>query len=152
MPLGPLPTTPNNALAKIPVVVAKEGVAEKRRFLAPPARSAVEPYRAYKPLPFTREERVMQSALENLGYRMQILPTATRDDLLTGREVADIGQCCRTAGPGQGHHRRVAKRLPDSRRSEASVEHAQRSVYILPLHYRPLRKARAIKKESKPAF
>ena len=26
-------------------------------------------------------------------YRVEVLPTATRDDLLTGREVADIGQC-----------------------------------------------------------
>ncbi|MDH4190025.1 MAG: hypothetical protein OEW21_07465 [Betaproteobacteria bacterium] len=70
-------------------------------------------YRAYKPLPFTREERervtllfgglhwraerVIQGALENLGYRARILPTATRDDLLTGREVADNGQCCPTS-------------------------------------------------------
>src|SRR5258705_4644013 len=39
----------------------------------------------------------MQGALANLGYRTQILPTATREDLLTGREVADIGQCCPTS-------------------------------------------------------
>ena len=73
----------------------------------------LEPYRTYKPRPFTREERdkvtvlfgglhwrverVIQGALENLGYRAQILPTATREDLLTGREVADIGQCCPTS-------------------------------------------------------
>lgn len=73
----------------------------------------LEPYRSYKPRPFTREERdkvtvlfgglhwraerVIQGALENLGYRAQILPTATRDDLLTGREIADIGQCCPTS-------------------------------------------------------
>src|SRR5262249_29095107 len=35
--------------------------------------------------------------MENLGYRMQALPTATREDLLTGREIADIGQCCPTS-------------------------------------------------------
>jgi hypothetical protein len=72
-----------------------------------------EPYRAYKPQPFTREERdkvtilfgnlhwraerVMQGVFSNLGYRTQILPTATRADLLAGREVADIGQCCPTS-------------------------------------------------------
>src|SRR6185369_1624428 len=44
-----------------------------------------------------RAERVMQGALANCGYRTQILPTASREDLLTGREVADIGQCCPTS-------------------------------------------------------
>src|SRR6188474_857280 len=39
----------------------------------------------------------MQGVFSNLGYRTQILPTATRADLLTGREVADIGQCCPTS-------------------------------------------------------
>jgi predicted nucleotide-binding protein (sugar kinase/HSP70/actin superfamily) len=102
------------ALADIPVVVAREAEpAAKARIVAPPARSASEPYRAYKPRPFTRDERdkvtilfgnlhwraerVMQGALENCGYHTQILPTATREDLLTGREVADIGQCCPTS-------------------------------------------------------
>ena len=72
-----------------------------------------EPYRAYTPLPFTREqrdtttilfgglhwrlERLMQAVLEGAGYRARILPVATRDDLLAGREVADIGQCCPTS-------------------------------------------------------
>ena len=70
-------------------------------------------YRAYKPLPFTRAERdsvtilfgglhwrverVIQGAMENLGYSAEVLPTATRADLLTGRELADIGQCCPTS-------------------------------------------------------
>jgi predicted nucleotide-binding protein (sugar kinase/HSP70/actin superfamily) len=70
-------------------------------------------YRSYKPLPFTKKERpdttvlfgglhwrverVIQGALENLGYVTQVLPTATREDMLTGREVADIGQCCPTS-------------------------------------------------------
>jgi predicted nucleotide-binding protein (sugar kinase/HSP70/actin superfamily) len=113
MALGPLPAARDNALAKIPVVVAKDAVPAKTRSVAPPARSAAEPYRAYKPRPFTREERdevtvlfgglhwraerVIQGAMENLGYRTQVLPTATREDLLTGREVADIGQCCPTS-------------------------------------------------------
>jgi predicted nucleotide-binding protein (sugar kinase/HSP70/actin superfamily) len=113
MPLGPLPAAHDNALAKIPVVLAKDAVPAKARSVAPPAPSAAEPYRAYKPRPFTREERdkvtvlfgglhwrverVIQGAMENLGYRTQVLPTATRADLLTGREVADIGQCCPTS-------------------------------------------------------
>ncbi|MCC6472596.1 MAG: hypothetical protein IT514_02525 [Burkholderiales bacterium] len=72
-----------------------------------------EPYRSYKPRPFTREERdrvtvlfgglhwraerVIQGVFENLGHRARILPAATREDLLAGREVADIGQCCPTS-------------------------------------------------------
>jgi predicted nucleotide-binding protein (sugar kinase/HSP70/actin superfamily) len=101
------------ALADIPVVVAREAEPAKARIVPPPARTATEPYRAYKPRPFTRAERdkvtilfgnlhwraerVMQGLFTNLGYRTQILPTATREDLLTGREVADIGQCCPTS-------------------------------------------------------
>ena len=70
-------------------------------------------YLAYRPRPFTRAdrdevtilfgglhwraERLIQGALANLGYSTRVLPTATRDDLLTGREVADIGQCCPTS-------------------------------------------------------
>jgi predicted nucleotide-binding protein (sugar kinase/HSP70/actin superfamily) len=71
------------------------------------------PYRAYSPRPVTREERdgieilfgglhwraekLIQAVFENLGYRARPLPTATRDDLLLGRELADIGQCCPTS-------------------------------------------------------
>jgi predicted nucleotide-binding protein (sugar kinase/HSP70/actin superfamily) len=71
------------------------------------------PYRAYTPRPFTRAERdhvtilfgglhwraerLIQAAFENAGYRAEVLPVATKDDLLTGREVADIGQCCPTS-------------------------------------------------------
>ena len=70
-------------------------------------------YRAYTARPFKREERgeveilfgglhwrlekVIQAALENVGYRTRLLPTASRDDLLLGRELADIGQCCPTS-------------------------------------------------------
>jgi predicted nucleotide-binding protein (sugar kinase/HSP70/actin superfamily) len=72
-----------------------------------------EAYRAYSPKPFTRAEResvtvlfgglhwrierVLQAVLENGGNRAEVLPVATREDLLTGREVADIGQCCPTS-------------------------------------------------------
>lgn len=70
-------------------------------------------YRAYQPRPLTksqienveilygglhwRAERVMQAVFENLGYKARPLPVATRDDLLLGRELADIGQCCPTS-------------------------------------------------------
>lgn len=113
MATGPLPATRESALGRIPVVVAQGPAPAKARGVAPPAHSAAEPYRAYKPRPFTREERdevtilfgglhwraerVIQGSMENLGYRTQVLPTATRADLLTGREVADIGQCCPTS-------------------------------------------------------
>jgi predicted nucleotide-binding protein (sugar kinase/HSP70/actin superfamily) len=71
------------------------------------------PYRAYTPRPFHRAERdqvtilfgglhwraerLLQAVLENQGYRAEPLPIATRDDLLAGRELADIGQCCPTS-------------------------------------------------------
>jgi predicted nucleotide-binding protein (sugar kinase/HSP70/actin superfamily) len=83
------------------------------RAVNPPARAAAEPYRAYKPRPFTRAERdrvtlligglhwraerLAQASMQNLGYQVELLPTATRDDLLTGRELADIGQCSPTS-------------------------------------------------------
>ena len=70
-------------------------------------------YRAYTPRPFTRDERadvtilfgglhwraerVLSAVFASQGYRAQALPTATKEDLLTGREVADIGQCCPTS-------------------------------------------------------
>jgi predicted nucleotide-binding protein (sugar kinase/HSP70/actin superfamily) len=108
-----LPTDRNYELAKIPVVVSKIAEPAKLRGIPPPARSVSEPYRAYKPRPFTREERdkvtilfgglhwrverIIEGAMENLGYRPQVLPTATLEDLRTGREVADIGQCCPTS-------------------------------------------------------
>ena len=97
----------------IPIAKAAETVPASVRAVAPPARTASEPYRAYRPRPFKREERddvtilfgglhwraerVIQGAMENLGYRARVLPTASRADLLTGREVADIGQCCPTS-------------------------------------------------------
>src|ERR1700741_22215 len=70
-------------------------------------------YRAYTPRPFTRAERdsvtvlfgglhwrggrILQAGLERAGHKGPVLPVATKDDLLTGREVADIGQCCPTS-------------------------------------------------------
>src|SRR4030095_15958209 len=75
--------------------------------------SVLTPYRAYAPRPFTkaerpdvtilfgglhwRAERVIQAVFETKGSRAQVLPAATKADLVTGREVADIGQCCPTS-------------------------------------------------------
>ena len=77
------------------------------------ATAITEHYRTYTPKPFTRAERdsvtilfgglhwrlerILQAVLENSGYKARILPVATKEDLLTGREVADIGQCCPTS-------------------------------------------------------
>src|SRR5215475_8390078 len=77
------------------------------------ATVTTEHYRTYTPRPFTRAqrdsttvlfgglhwrlERLLQAVLENSGYKARILPVATKEDLLTGREVADIGQCCPTS-------------------------------------------------------
>jgi predicted nucleotide-binding protein (sugar kinase/HSP70/actin superfamily) len=77
------------------------------------ATATLQPYRTYKPRPFKREERdqvtilfgglhwraeqVIQSVFENLGYKARVLPVATKEDLLAGRELADIGQCCPTS-------------------------------------------------------
>ena len=70
-------------------------------------------YRAYVPPPMSKEqveraeilfgglhwraERVLEAVFENMGYRARALPAATREDLMTGRELADIGQCCPTS-------------------------------------------------------
>jgi predicted nucleotide-binding protein (sugar kinase/HSP70/actin superfamily) len=44
-----------------------------------------------------RAERVIQAVFENVGYRARPLPPAARADLLLGRELADVGQCCPTS-------------------------------------------------------
>jgi predicted nucleotide-binding protein (sugar kinase/HSP70/actin superfamily) len=75
--------------------------------------TVLEPYRTYRPSAFPREkpesvtilfgglhwrlEKMLQAVLERSGYRARVLPIATKADLLTGREVADIGQCCPTS-------------------------------------------------------
>jgi len=75
--------------------------------------TAAQHYRTYAPRPLTKDEvgqvefvfgglhwraeRLLQAVFENLGYRARPLPTATKDDLLLGRELADIGQCCPTS-------------------------------------------------------
>ena len=80
-------------------------------------------YRAYQPKPLTKQEidnvevlfgglhwraeRVLQALFENLGYRARPLPAATRADLLLGRELADIGQCCPTSFTTGGPARRA---------------------------------------------
>jgi len=76
-------------------------------------KTSKEHFRSYKPRPFTkaeradvtilfggahwRAERLIQGAMQRLGYKVRVLPPATKADLLTGRAVADIGQCCPTS-------------------------------------------------------
>jgi predicted nucleotide-binding protein (sugar kinase/HSP70/actin superfamily) len=92
------------------------------------------PYRAYAPRPFLpaerdtveilfgglnwRAERVIVAVFENLGYRARALPPATKADLLAGRELADIGQCCPTSfttGNLANYLQREAQRIgPDA--------------------------------------
>jgi predicted nucleotide-binding protein (sugar kinase/HSP70/actin superfamily) len=99
-------------------------------------------YRAYAPTPFTRDqredvevlfgglhwraERLLQATFENLGYRARPLPTATKEDLLRGRELADIGQCCPTSfvtGNLTGFLQKEAERI-------GPEEVAKRYVYV----------------------
>ncbi len=72
----------------------------------------VRHYKAYRPRPFVRaqrervtlifggitwkHERLAAAALRNLGYRVEILPNATRRDFETGKELVDPGACCPT--------------------------------------------------------
>lgn len=70
-------------------------------------------YRAYRPRPIAAAERDMttflfgglnwraeaafEAAFASAGIKARALPPPTRHDLVTGRELADIGQCCPTA-------------------------------------------------------
>jgi predicted nucleotide-binding protein (sugar kinase/HSP70/actin superfamily) len=81
--------------------------------IATTERPTTKHYQAYAPQPFTRAEResvtilfgglhwrverILQAVLESGGNKARVLPVATKEDLLTGREVADIGQCCPTS-------------------------------------------------------
>ena len=69
-------------------------------------------YTAYKPKPFTREERdkvtilfggftwkherLIQGLLHNLKYNAEPLPNIARADLDAGKELIDVGACCPT--------------------------------------------------------
>lgn len=107
-----------------------------------PPRSAGAPYRAYAPRPFTpaeradvtvlygglhwRAERVIQGVFENLGHRARPLPPAMRADLLKGREVADIGQCCPTSFTAGN----LARFLEAEAATSSTAEVAERYVYL----------------------
>jgi len=72
----------------------------------------VQHYSAYKPKPFTREqredttilfggltwkhERLIQGVLHNMKYKAQPLPNVARPDLDSGKELIDVGACCPT--------------------------------------------------------
>jgi predicted nucleotide-binding protein (sugar kinase/HSP70/actin superfamily) len=101
-----------------------------------------QPYRTYKPRPFTRAERdsttilfgglhwraerLIQGAMEALGYHSRALPIATKADLLAGRELADIGQCCPTSFTTGN----LANFLRAEREKTSAEEVAQKYVYV----------------------
>src|SRR3970040_599931 len=103
---------------------------------------AIEHFRTYQPRPFTRAERdqvtilfgglhwrverLIQGAMENLGYRSRVLPPATKEDLLTGRELADIGQCCPTSFTTGN----LANFLRSAARDSSPEEGAKKYVYV----------------------
>ncbi len=104
--------------------------------------TAAEHYRAYTPAPFTRDERdrvtvlfgglhwraerVVQAVFENVGQRARVLPAATREDLITGRELADIGQCCPTSFTTGN----LVNFLRSEARQAGAAEVAKRYVYL----------------------
>lgn len=69
-------------------------------------------YAAYKPRPFTREERdqvtilyggltwkherLIQGTMHNMKYNAEPLPNIAREDLDAGKELIDVGACCPT--------------------------------------------------------
>jgi predicted nucleotide-binding protein (sugar kinase/HSP70/actin superfamily) len=104
--------------------------------------AAIEHFRTYQPRPFTRAERdhvtvlfgglhwrverLIQGAMENLGYRTEVLPVATKEDLLTGRELADIGQCCPTSFTTGN----LANYLRTKARQSSAEDVARKYVYV----------------------
>ncbi|GGE50851.1 hypothetical protein [Actibacterium pelagium] len=70
-------------------------------------------YQTYRPRPFKKDERenvtllfggltwraerALVGLFEGAGYKAESLPPATRSDLLFGRSLVDVGQCCPTA-------------------------------------------------------
>lgn len=126
----------------IPVATVTAPAPAGVRAVAPPARTTAEPYRAYQPRPFTRAERdevtllfgglhwraerMIQGSMENLGYRARPLPAATREDLLTGREVADVGQCSPTSFTTGN----LANFLRDEATRVGAEEVARKYVYV----------------------
>ncbi len=74
--------------------------------------TTINHYTAYKPRPFTREERdkvtllfggltwkherLVQGVFHNLKYNAEPLPNIARDDLDAGKELIDVGACCPT--------------------------------------------------------
>ena len=72
-------------------------------------------YQAYKPRPFTKEERskvtvlfggltwkherLVQGVMHNLNYKAEPLPNVTRADLDAGKELIDVGACCPRSSP-----------------------------------------------------
>lgn len=102
----------------------------------------VQHYTAYKPKPFTREEReavtilyggltwkherLLQGVFHNLGYNAQPLPNVARADLDAGKESVDVGACCPTTFT-TGNLINFAKSEVETRGKEAFL---RRFVYL----------------------
>ncbi|MDX8399635.1 MAG: hypothetical protein R8K20_05245 [Gallionellaceae bacterium] len=113
------PLNKYKSLQNVKVVVEESSKIDNHlHYLSPPPRTEKvgknsKHFRTYRARPFTRAERasttilfgglhwrterLIQGSMQNLGYKVQVLPSPTREDMLTGREVADIGQCCPTS-------------------------------------------------------
>lgn len=99
-------------------------------------------YRAYKPRPFTKEEkakttvlfggltwkheRLIQAMLENMGYKAQPLPEIRRMDLDIGKEFIDVGACCPTTFTAGN----LARTLMDIEKREGKEVVKDRYVFV----------------------
>jgi Uncharacterized protein conserved in bacteria len=99
-------------------------------------------YKAYKPRPFTKEERpyttilfggltfkherLMTGALENMGYKAKPLPNIERIDLDIGKEYIDVGACCPTTFTAGN----LARTLMDIEKREGREAVKDRYVFV----------------------
>jgi predicted nucleotide-binding protein (sugar kinase/HSP70/actin superfamily) len=102
----------------------------------------MEHYTAYRPRPFTvderkdvtllfggltwKHERLMQGALENMGYHAMPLPNVAREDLDAGKELIDTGACCPTIFTTGN----LARFLKDRSRAEGAEVVLKKYVFI----------------------
>ena len=102
----------------------------------------IEHYSAYRPRPFTvderkdvtllfggltwKHERLVQGTFENMGYRAMPLPNIARQDLDVGKELIDTGACCPTIFTTGS----LARFLKDRSRAEGAEAVAKKYVFL----------------------
>ena len=107
-----------------------------------PAMKPVKHYQAYRPKPFTRNqredttilfggltwkhERLIQGAMHNLHYKAEPLPNVARADLDAGKELIDVGACCPTIFTTGN----LVNFLKDKTAAEGKENVAQNYVYL----------------------